>query len=117
MRRAVPLADEKLPWLAASAGLLVRRRSAVVPALGLGWTAVAVAALASRGVERLVDRDRPQPTDFGDRVQTGDEPSSSSMPSSRTAGAMAFAFVVGRRAPRTGRFLVALATLVACDRV
>src|SRR3954451_13767334 len=80
LQRAAPLADKKLPWIAASAALLLRRRWGVVPALALACMTVAVSASASRGIEHVVGREPPKPEELGDRVQTGDEPSSSSMP-------------------------------------
>jgi membrane-associated phospholipid phosphatase len=117
LRRMAPLADDKLPWLVASAVLFAaKRRHAVVPVV-LGWAGVGLSSLvATAVVEPLVQRRRPDPARLGDHVRAGDEPSSTSMPSSHTASGIAFAAVVTAELPPAWP-LLPVAGAIAVGRV
>jgi membrane-associated phospholipid phosphatase len=114
-RTLAPLADDLKPWLAATPMLVAggtRGRRAMVS----GWEAVAVAALLADLVGRVVRRGRPHGSILRDRVVAGDEPSSSSFPSSHTSSAVAFAAAASAEWPPAVAVLAPLAAAVAWTR-
>jgi undecaprenyl-diphosphatase len=115
VRALVPLGDDLKPWLAATPVLALtgpRGRRA----LGRGWTAIGLAVVLAKAVEGMVSRTRPGPAALGDRAVAGDEPSSTSFPSTHTSSAVAFAGAVTVTVPRAGWLVVPLAGLVAWSR-
>src|SRR4051794_19353544 len=83
-RPPAPLADDLKPGLAATPILCLTGRRGCWAAIS-GWAAVAASAGLAHGVSALVRRQRPGPKALNNRVVAGDEPSSSSFPSTHTS--------------------------------
>jgi membrane-associated phospholipid phosphatase len=95
-------------WIATSAVAAVSPRLRPAASDGLcGWAAASGAAFV---IKAATDRRRPA------LAATGSTPRSSSMPSSHTAGAIAYVVAAGLRSPRMGLALVPAAGAVAWSR-
>jgi undecaprenyl-diphosphatase len=114
-RALAPLGDDLKPWLAATPILCLTGRRGCRAALS-GWTAVAASAGLAHAIAALVRRQRPGPQVLDDRVVAGDEPSSSSFPSTHTSSAFGFAAAATATMPQAAPVLAPLALLVAWTR-
>jgi membrane-associated phospholipid phosphatase len=81
-----------------------------------GWQAVGVAALLAKTVGKAVRRARPARGALHHRGVAGDEPSSSSFPSTHTSSAVAFASAASAALPYAAPVLGPLAVLVSWTR-
>jgi|SRR4051812_34426789 membrane-associated phospholipid phosphatase len=114
-RVLAPLGDDLKPWLAATPILCFTGRRGCWAAL-CGWTAVGVASGLAHGISALVRRQRPGPEVLANRAVAGDQPSSSSFPSTHTSSAFGFATAASVRMPEAALVLAPLALLVAWTR-
>lgn len=108
-RTASTVSERGVGWMAISAALAASPRTRRAGAEGLAaWAAASAAAF---GLKRVVSRPRPR---FVPRI--GPAASSSSMPSSHTAGAVAYATAATLAAPALGAGLAPAAAAVAWSR-
>jgi len=112
-RALVPLGDDLKPWLAATPALCPTGRRGCWAAL-CGWTAVGVASGLAHGIALVVRRQRPGPEVLANRAVAGDQPSSSSFPSTHTSSAFGFATAASVAMPQA--VLGPLALVVAWTR-
>jgi undecaprenyl-diphosphatase len=116
VRALVPLADHLKPWLVVTP-VLVARGATGRRAASSAWAAVVVATALAKATELAVRRARPATTALRDRVVAGDEPSSSSFPSTHTSSAVAFVGGTVASSPATGALLAPIMVLVAWSRL
>ncbi|MEY2450965.1 MAG: hypothetical protein QOD92_539 [Acidimicrobiaceae bacterium] len=104
-------------WLG-SAGLLVAFGSSGRRAAGRGLVAYGAASLLANGPAKwIARRSRPRGIILRDLPRMGDQPKTSSFPSSHTASAAAFAVAASGAFPQAAPVLGSLAATVALSRV